>query len=160
MNIKLISKFLQIMRKKYGYTQEELAEELNISRQAVSKWETGNTIPDLDILLKISKLYSLTINEILEPKIQPLIINDFEQISLIPKMQLKEILNQFDTNALIKASMGASPEINSLLEKLFPDIDYEVMQIKIGRVKLEEVEEIQNQIVSLINLQAMEDKNI
>lgn len=160
MNIKLISKFLQILRKKYGYTQEELAEELNISRQAVSKWETGNTIPDLDILLKISKLYSLTINEILEPKIQPLIINDFEQISLIPKMQLKEILNQFDTNALIKASMGASPEINSLLEKLFPDIDYEVMQNKIGRVKLEEVEEIQNQIVSLINLQAMEDKNI
>ena len=61
MNTILISKYLQFLRKSHHYTQENLAEYCGVSRQAVSKWETGTTIPDLDILLKISKLYKITI---------------------------------------------------------------------------------------------------
>ena len=71
MNTNIIAKYLQFLRKSHNYTQEELAGRLDISRQAVSKWETGITMPDLDTLLKISKLYHITINEILEPDIQP-----------------------------------------------------------------------------------------
>ena len=66
MNTQIISRYLQLLRKNHNYTQEELAKKLDISRQAISKWETGTTLPDLEILLKISKLYGLTINEILE----------------------------------------------------------------------------------------------
>ncbi|MCI8448659.1 MAG: helix-turn-helix transcriptional regulator, partial [Eubacterium sp.] len=52
MNMNIISKYLQLLRKSNNYTQDDLAKELGISRQAVSKWETGTTIPDLEVLLK------------------------------------------------------------------------------------------------------------
>ena len=41
-------------RKKKGWSQEELAEKVNVSRQAVSKWEAGQSTPDLDKILQIS----------------------------------------------------------------------------------------------------------
>lgn len=129
--------------------------QLNVSRQAVSKWETGTTVPDLEVLLKLSKLYGLTINEIVEPNIQPQKITDFEQLPIIPEDELKEVLKQFDEKSLVIASMGASPEINGLLEKLFADIDFRMARNLLGRVRIEEVEEMQNQISAMINLQAI-----
>lgn len=159
MNMNIISKYLQFLRKSNNYTQDDLAEKLGISRQAVSKWETGMTIPDLEVLLKISKIYDITINDILEPKIQPQRITDFEQISTISEKELKEALEQFDTNSLVTALMGASPETNSFCEGLFPDIDFEMTRKNIGRIRIEAVEDMQNQIVAMINLHAV-DKEI
>ena len=159
MNTNIISKYLQLLRKSNNYTQDDLAEKLGISRQAVSKWETGMTIPDLEVLLKISKIYDITINDILEPKIQPQRITDFEQISTISEKELKEALEQFDTNSLVTALMGASPETNSFCEGLFPDIDFEMTRKNIGRIRIEAVEDMQNQIVAMINLHAV-DKEI
>ncbi len=156
MNMNIISKYLQLLRKSNNYTQDDLAEKLGISRQAVSKWETGMTIPDLEVLLKISKIYDITINDILEPKIQPQRITDFEQISTISEKELKEVLEQFDTNSLVIALMGASPETNSFCERLFPDIDFEMTRKNIGRIRIEIVEDMQNQIVAMINIQAVD----
>lgn len=158
MNTNLAAKYLQFLRKSHNYTQEELAQKLDISRQAVSKWETGVTIPDLDVLLKISKLYGISINDILEPKIQPQRIADFEQITTIPEKELKEILEQFDTDSLVIALMGASPDTNRFCEELFPEIDFEETRNKIGRVRVETVEEMQEQIFSMINLLAVDGK--
>ena len=159
MNMNIISKYLQFLRKSNNYTQEELEKKLDVSRQAISKWETGMTIPDLEVLLKISKLYGITINDILEPKIQYQRITDFEQISTISEKELKEALEQFDTNSLVTALMGASPETNSFCEGLFPDIDFEMTRKNIGRIRIETVEDMQNQIVAMINLHAV-DKEI
>ena len=156
MNMNIISKYLQLLRKSNNYTQDDLAEKLGISRQAVSKWETGMTIPDLEVLLKISKLYDITINDILEPKIHPQRITDFEQISTISEKELKEVLEQFDTNSLVIALMGASPETNSFCERLLPDIDFEMARKNIGRIRIEIVEDMQNQIVAMINMQAVD----
>lgn len=158
MNMNIISSYLQFLRTSRCYTQDDLAKRLNVSRQAVSKWETGSTLPDIEILLKISKLYNLTINDILEPKILPQRITDFEQISAIPEKELKETLDQFDTNSLATALMGASPEVNNFLEKILPDIDFKMARNRIGRVRIESVEKMQNQIVSMINLQAADDE--
>lgn len=151
MNIKLTARYLQFLRKSHNYTQDDLAKKLDISRQAVSKWETGTTLPDLEVLLKISKLYDITINDIVEPKISPQRISDFEQISSIPEKELKEILNQFDTRSIAAALMGASPAANLYIEKLFPDIDFKAAMQTIGRIRIEEVEEMQSQIVAMIN---------
>lgn len=155
MNRNMISKYLQFLRKRNNYTQDDLAKELGISRQAVSKWETGLTIPDLEVLLTISKLYDISINDILEPKILPQKITDFEQIVTISEKKLKEVLEQFDTNSLVTALMGASPETNRFCERLFPDIDFEMTRKNIGRIRIETVEDMQNQIVAMINLQAL-----
>lgn len=60
--------------------------------------------------------------------------------------------------SLVIASMGTSPEINNLLEKLFPDVDYKMERNRIGRVRIDEVERIQQEIVSVINLRALDSE--
>lgn len=47
--------------------------------------------------------------------------------------------------------MGASPEVNSLCERLFPDIDFVTARNSIGRVRIENVEEMQCQIIDIVN---------
>lgn len=48
--------------------------------------------------------------------------------------------------------MGASPEINLLCERMFPETDFEMVRQKIGRIRIESVEKMQNQIISMVNL--------
>lgn len=56
---------LQQLRKQSGFTQEELAEKLFVSRTAISKWESGRGLPNIDSLKAISKLFVVTIDELL-----------------------------------------------------------------------------------------------
>ena len=56
---------LQNLRKQKGLTQEELAEQLYVSRTAISKWESGRGYPNIDSLKAIAKLYGVTIDELL-----------------------------------------------------------------------------------------------
>lgn len=72
MNNKNIGLFLTALRKHYKITQDELATRLEISRQAVSKWETGASIPDIELLLKISDLYGISVNDIFRADISNL----------------------------------------------------------------------------------------
>lgn len=58
------------LRKQNGLTQNELANKLGVSSQAVSKWERGENLPDSMLLLDLSKLYQVTIEELLEGKIK------------------------------------------------------------------------------------------
>ena len=51
-----IGKYLSALRKYYKITQDELANRLNVTRQAISKWETGVTIPDIELLMKLSEI--------------------------------------------------------------------------------------------------------
>ena len=56
---------LQELRKSKGFTQEELAESLYVSRTAISKWESGRGYPSIDSLKEISKFFGITIDELL-----------------------------------------------------------------------------------------------
>ena len=56
---------LQELRKQKGFTQEELAEVLFVSRTAISKWESGRGYPNIDSLKAISKFFGVTIDELL-----------------------------------------------------------------------------------------------
>lgn len=56
---------LLALRNQAGYSQEVLAEKLNVSRQAVSKWELGTTLPETDKLISISTLFSVSIDSLL-----------------------------------------------------------------------------------------------
>ena len=53
-------------RRRLGLSQAELAEKLGVSAQAVSKWETAAALPDVELLLELSKLYGVSVNELLE----------------------------------------------------------------------------------------------
>ena len=58
------------LRKKNGWSQEELANKMNVSRQAVSKWEGSQTIPDLEKILQLSVLFGVTTDYLLKDEIQ------------------------------------------------------------------------------------------
>lgn len=60
-----IGKFIAACRKDKGLTQMQLAEKLNISNRAVSKWETGKSIPDASIMLELCGILGITVNELL-----------------------------------------------------------------------------------------------
>lgn len=56
------SEKLQLIRKSKGMTQEKLAEKLDVSRQAVAKWESGQVYPDISNLIQISNLFNVTVD--------------------------------------------------------------------------------------------------
>lgn len=53
------------LRKKRGLSQAELAEEINVSRQAISRWEVGSAIPSADNLMWLSKFYEVSMDELM-----------------------------------------------------------------------------------------------
>ena len=56
----ILAEKITALRKKNGWSQEELAMQLNVSRQSVSKWESAASIPDLDRILQLSRLFGVT----------------------------------------------------------------------------------------------------
>ena len=80
MTIEIADRLVKL-RKKYGYSQEELADKLGLSRQAVSKWERAEASPDTDNLICLAKLYGVSLDELLATD---------EDIDTIVEEQVKE----------------------------------------------------------------------
>ena len=72
----ILAEKIIMLRKKLGWSQEELAEELNISRQSVSKWESGRAIPYLDKILKMSERFGVSTDFLLKDEIEALTEKD------------------------------------------------------------------------------------
>lgn len=85
MNLKKISNLIKTKRKEKNLTQHELAEKLNVTEKAISRWETGRGTPDISLLIPLSKELGLSTNELL---------NGEENI--------EEIVNYIDNNKKIK----------------------------------------------------------
>ena len=66
MNNKKTGQFISAIRKELGYSQKDLAEKLNITDKAVSKWETGRSAPDVSMLLPLSEVLGVSVTEILK----------------------------------------------------------------------------------------------
>ena len=66
MNQIKIGEFLKELRKEKGFTQEQFAEQFNVSRRSVSRWETGNNMPDLDTLVEMADYYEIDLRELLD----------------------------------------------------------------------------------------------
>ena len=73
-----IGKQIQIIRKENKITQQKMAEDLAVSRQAISKWESGKSIPDIENLMYISSLYSISLDSLVkdDPKVSMKVIAD------------------------------------------------------------------------------------
>ncbi len=55
---------LKLFRKKHGYTQEQIAEKIGVSRQAVAKWEKGEALPDIENILALADIYGVTVDSL------------------------------------------------------------------------------------------------
>ena len=68
MNTYEFGRFLTQLRKEKGLTQLQLAERLNVTDKAVSRWETGKNYPDIEMFEELSKIFDVTVSELLEGK--------------------------------------------------------------------------------------------
>lgn len=73
---------LTTLRKSHGYTQEQLAEQLGVSRQAVSRWELGDTTPEMNILIQLCRVFDVSADY--------LINDEYESDNDIPVVKKKE----------------------------------------------------------------------
>ena len=65
MNQERIGKFISKLRKDKKLTQEELAEQLHISSKSISRWETGKCMPDISLLIPLSEILDVSVNELI-----------------------------------------------------------------------------------------------
>ena len=70
------------LRKLSGMTQEQLAEKLSVSRQTISKWESGGTSPDLESVVKISRIFHVSLDDLLMEGEASVTAKNDEQITL------------------------------------------------------------------------------
>jgi len=61
-----IGEFLKALRKSKGYTQQEVAEALYVTQKTVSRWENGEGIPDINIIVSVAEFYDVTVDELLK----------------------------------------------------------------------------------------------
>lgn len=99
------------LRKKCGYSQEELANLVNVSRQAISKWETAQSVPDLDKIIALSKIFSVSTDYLLKDDLEEAtkIETDFEKTDLKKvslSMANEYLTNKFHTSKWI--ALGSS----------------------------------------------------
>ncbi len=65
----MLSEKLYQLRKKSGLSQEQLAEQLNVSRQAISKWESGTAVPESEKLITISNYFDVSVDYLLKDEV-------------------------------------------------------------------------------------------
>jgi len=129
-NVKQFGIYLSRLRKNAGMTQARFAERLSVTRQAVSKYETGESFPDVSILIKIAEIFGVTLDALIKSgetsksaEISEKFISDGVDISRI--LSLVEYINggglSNSKNPESPAENGALSEY--ALEKLIPFLD-------------------------------------
>ena len=86
------------LRKQNGWSQEELAARMNVSRQAVSKWESAQSAPDLERILQMSELFGVTTDYLLKDSIEEEAASDIP--SPVRRVTLSEANDYLDQRAV------------------------------------------------------------
>ena len=94
------------LRKNNNWSQEELAEKLDVSRQTISKWESNKAIPELEKLIKLSEIYNITLDELVKGEIPEDILKEnsgkkFQKLKSFLKKHWKKILIIFSIIILL-----------------------------------------------------------
>lgn len=88
------------LRKKNGFSQEELAEKLEVTRQTISKWELGETSPDIVQAQKLSKIFKVSLDELVDNDIKDILAERISNTERLAGLTIK-ILKTFGIIALV-----------------------------------------------------------
>lgn len=105
----ILAEKIMTLRKKNGWSQEELAEQMNISRQSVSKWESGASIPDLERIIAMSKLFGVSTDYLLkdeEEKETPTTVVDVYEAPNSRNISVEEANTYMDMAAKMAPKMA------------------------------------------------------
>ena len=119
-----IGKRIGLLRKEKGLTQEELAQHMGISPQAVSKWENDQTCPDISALPKLARLFGVTVDELLEGREEP------PAVRMLPPEQRKDIKDML-LRVTVDSAAGDKIRVNlpMALVEIAMEIGMEMPQI-------------------------------
>ena len=84
-----IGKKILDLRKKYGLSQEELAEKIGVARQTISKWELGETSPDLKQAKEISRIFNVSLDELTDNNIKDILVEKTSNTEKLAGLILK-----------------------------------------------------------------------
>ena len=98
---------IMTLRKKAGWSQEELAAQLNVSRQSVSKWESAQSIPDMDKVVQMSRLFGVTTDFLLKDEIE---IEEHTQSEPVDEPPLRRVTME-EASAYLALRREAAPKI-------------------------------------------------
>ncbi len=116
MNIKIADRLVEL-RKKNGLSQEQLADKLGLSRQAVSKWERAEASPDTDNLICLAKLYGVSLDDLLDTDQS---IEEIAQDTRIHEAEKKnESVHIDDSGIHLKSASGDEVHIQNNDAKIF-----------------------------------------
>jgi len=85
-----------VLRRKCGWSQEELADRMNVSRQAVSKWESAQAVPELDKIVQLSRLFGVTTDFLLKDEVEDEDLFDTEARSNLKRVSKKDAEEYFE----------------------------------------------------------------
>lgn len=94
-----VSEKIVALRKSKNLSQIQLAEKLGVSRQAISKWESGGTLPGIDSIIEISNFFNITIDSLLKENIEEL--HPIEELQPIMEEEEKESIRTVQIKVVI-----------------------------------------------------------
>jgi transcriptional regulator with XRE-family HTH domain len=98
--MKLADKLIRL-RKKIGWSQEELAEKMDVSRQSISKWEGAASIPDLNKIIQLSQIFGVTTDFLLKDEIEEEVFSEGDFEEGYTKISLNDVKNYMNTQKTI-----------------------------------------------------------
>lgn len=107
--MKLADKII-LLRKQKGWSQEELAAQMDVSRQSVSKWESGASVPDIDKILLLSQIFGITTDYLLKDEVE-VSEEDKESESNTTKEIPKRYVTRQEATEFFEARKKASPRM-------------------------------------------------
>ena len=124
-----IGKFIAECRKKQNLTQAQLAEKLDITDRAISKWETGKAMPDFDIMLDLCDILGIKVNELLCGEMIEIEHKDEQLNELIFQMAKNEERYHkrllYSAYVIIATSLTALICLMSLISLLIPECEFQ-----------------------------------
>ena len=119
-----IGKRIAALRKEKGLTQEELAQHMGVSGQAVSKWENDQTCPDISALPKLARLLGVTVHELLEGK------EETPAVRVLPPAERKDLKDMM-LRVIVDSADGDRVRVNlpMALVEVAMEIGMEMPQI-------------------------------
>ena len=90
--INVLSEKILMLRKNAKLSQEQLAEKLGVSRQAISKWELGTSLPEIDKLILMSEFFNVSIDYLVKEQIEDEQHQDFNQT--VTDAEKKQLITQ------------------------------------------------------------------
>ena len=113
---------LQMLRKKRGWSQEKLAAEIHVSRQALSKWELGTAVPDTENVLQLARLFDVSIDYLLKDELET---DEQQPAPASPKPVRKKSIAAVVTGSTLAILSAAGLLLMGILSSLHPaHIDY------------------------------------